>query len=76
MTMIFGVAGERPDMLRLALWGGGYVGLKPQAVSVRYIVSSVPRTPLFGFGIENEYIAGWGSGSWGASPDQLANLAA
>lgn len=71
MSMTFGVAGKIPSAVSLALLAGGYIPLKPEGVKVNYSVISVDNTPLFGFGVENEFIAGWGNGSWGVPPDQV-----
>lgn len=63
MTMTVCVSGTRPAPMRFAILAGRYVEFKPAAVSVRTIVPSEPG-PVFGWGVSNEYIAGWGSGSW------------
>ena len=64
MKVIFGLSGLLPPVVFLALWIGGYIPLKPAGVKARYIMTSVNRTPVFGWGVNNGYIGGWGTGSW------------
>lgn len=65
MTMYMGLAGGSPDAVTLALLTGGYLNLRPSGVEVLgYIVSSVPDTPIFGFGPSSLVIGGFGIGSW------------
>ena len=66
MSMLFALLGPAPDAVTLALLTGGYLTLKPAGVRVvSYVIPSVPNTPLFGFGVENTSIAGFGVGSFG-----------
>lgn len=69
MTVTFGVSGKIPSALWIALLSRNYVPLKPEGVHADYLITSVDNTPLFGFDVDNEYISGWDSGSWGAEPD-------
>jgi hypothetical protein len=65
MSIDIGVSGKRPTAIFLALLTGGYIPIKPEGVRVNYyVVPSVPG-PLFGFGVNNQYIAGFGTGVWG-----------
>jgi len=65
MTMRFGLIGGQPDAVTLALLTGGYLDLRPEGVEVTgYYISSVPNTPIFGFGSDNATIGGFGHGSW------------
>jgi len=68
MSMIIGVAGKIPSAVSLALLAGGYIPLKPEGVRVNYLVVSVDQTPLFGFDVQNDFIAGFDTGSWGIPP--------
>lgn len=63
MTMTVCISGSRPAMMRFAIFAGRYVQFKPAAVTVRSVVPSIPG-PVFGIGVENEYIGGIGTGSW------------
>ncbi|WP_427183519.1 DUF2612 domain-containing protein [Bordetella bronchialis] len=66
MSIDIGVSGQRPTAIFLALLTGGYIPIKPEGVRVNYyIVPDVPG-PLFGFDVDNEYIAGFDTGVWGA----------
>lgn len=69
MSMVFGVAGKIPSILFLALLSLGYVPLKPEGVQAIYAVPSVDNTPLFGFDVQNDNIAGFDTGSWAVDPD-------
>jgi hypothetical protein len=67
MSMTVAVAGNTPTPTMWALLISGLLDLKPGAVQIRnYLVASVPG-PLFGWGVENQYISGWGVGAWGAT---------
>ncbi len=66
MSMTIGVAGKVPSAVFLALLEGGYIPLKPEGVRVNFvIVTSVDGEPLFGFDVENQFIAGLDVGAWG-----------
>lgn len=68
MSITIGVAGKIPSAVSLALLAGGYIPLKPEGVRVSYLVVSVDQTPLFGFDVQNDFIAGFDTGSWGVPP--------
>lgn len=68
MSMDVGVVGPLPTQTAWAMLTNGLLDLKPATVQIRsYTVVSVPDTALFGFDVENEYISGWDTGSWGVS---------
>lgn len=67
MHMTLALLGTDIDAVTLALFRGGYLSLKPEGVAVTYITPTVPGAPYFGFGIDNEFVAGFGEGAWGAS---------
>ncbi len=69
MSMTFGVAGRIPSILFLSLLTRGYVPLKPEGVRAVYAVTSVDDAPLFGFDVQNEFIAGFDSGAWAVPPN-------
>jgi len=73
MSMTFGVAGKIPSLLFIVLLSRGYVPLKPEGVRADYLITTVDG-PLFGWDVDNEYIAGWDDGAWGASPDYFYEL--
>lgn len=65
MTMTVGISGAIPSAVTRALISGGYLHLKPEGVHVDYyFVASVNNTPLFGFDVSNQYLAGFDTGSW------------
>ena len=65
MTIDYGIAGTLPSAVFLALLRGGYIPLKPEAVHINgYYTPSVSNTPLFGFDVANNLIAGFDVGSW------------
>lgn len=68
MTITFGVAGVIPSALFIALLSQGYLPLKPEGVRAEYLIATVDG-PLFGWDVENEFIAGWDEGAWGAPPE-------
>lgn len=63
MTATVCISGERPAMMRFAIFAGRYVEFKPAGVTVRTVVPSAPG-PVFGIGVSNQYIDGIGAGSW------------
>jgi hypothetical protein len=66
MSITYGIAGNVPSALFLALLRGGYIPLKPEAVHINgYYVTSNPGGPLFGFDVENNLISGFDVGAWG-----------
>ncbi|AJC16818.1 DUF2612 domain-containing protein [Pandoraea sputorum] len=65
MSITVGISGKVPSALFLALLSGGYIPIKPQSVRISfYIVTSVSDSPIFGFDMSNEYVAGFDSGAW------------
>lgn len=67
MTITFGVAGVIPSALFIALLADGYLPLKPETVRADYLITTADG-PLFGFDVDNEFIAGFDDGAWGAPP--------
>jgi len=51
------------------------IPVKRSAVQRRYYFVSVDRSPLFGFGVNNRFIGGLGSGAWGVSAKWLLDHA-
>lgn len=73
MTSVYGLAGAQPTPLYVALLSAGYIALKPTGVSISYLITSSPGAPLFGFGVQNEMISGFDTGSFGISPSDYIN---
>lgn len=76
MAMTVCVAGKIPPLVYLFLLAQDLIAIKPEGVSVKYAVTSVNRAPIFGFGVQNDFISGFGSGSWGVDPDYFVNNSA
>jgi len=64
MSITVGVAGVAPGAVLAALLAGGYIPLKPAAVSIAsYAVLPTGATgPLFAWNRDTEALAGWGAG--------------
>lgn len=71
MSMVFAMAGILPNPLFISLFAGGYIPLKPAGVQAYYRFTSVNGTPLFGFDVQNGYISGFDTGSWGIDTLEL-----
>lgn len=72
MSILLGISGEIPSAVFLALLTGGYIPIKPEGVQMSvYVVTSVSGAPIFGFDMNNEYVAGFDVGAWGGSPDNV-----
>jgi hypothetical protein len=68
MHMAMALTGPIPDVVTQALFIGGYFDLKPAGVRIdKYYLPAEPNVPYFGFGVNNDNIAGWGIGYWGAT---------
>lgn len=68
MTMDIYVAGNRPSAVMVSLLKNGYLPIKPSGVHINgYTISSVSGTPMFGFDVSNQYIAGFDQGAFGVS---------
>ncbi|KVP84561.1 hypothetical protein WJ95_20595 [Burkholderia ubonensis] len=66
MSMTIGISGKVPSAVFLALLAGGYIPLKPEGVRVNYtIVTTVDGAPMFGFDMNNQFVAGFDTGAWG-----------
>lgn len=72
MAMTVAVAGKIPSKVDLALMDQGAFKIKPTGVAISYLVTTVDRTPLFGFDMDNDYVAGFDTGSFGAPPADVA----
>ncbi len=58
------LVGEIIDSLTLSLLSQGYIPLKPEGVRVNTYYTPVNSGPAFGWGVDSEFISGWGTGSW------------
>ena len=65
MSMTVGLAGHLPSAVLISLLHGGYLVPKPEGVRLNYISTSLDGSPIFGFDLNNGYIAGFDQGAWG-----------
>jgi hypothetical protein len=72
MQWQIGVANKIPDLVSLEIIAQNLIPVQPAGVYLDIKVITVDGTPLFGWGISNEYIGGWGQGSWGSDPSYVA----
>ncbi len=72
-TMEFAVAMTNwiPSPLLLEIFRGDYLPLNPAGVRSYHLVTSVQDTQIFGWGVDNTKIGGWGTGAWGVDPMYL-----
>lgn len=63
MTMTTALVGIVPDSVTVALFTGGYIGLRPEGVLNNFIIP-VDINPLFAWDTENSLLRGWDQGSW------------
>lgn len=68
MSVIYALSGILPSVLMLEIFGGEYLPLKVSGVSTYHLVTTVDGEPIFGWGIDNDVIGGWGAGTWGNTP--------
>lgn len=68
MAVIFAISGRIPSALELEIFDGEYLPLKAAGVTTYHLVTTVDEAPIFGWGINNSAIGGWGSGAWGNTP--------
>jgi len=69
MSMTLGLYGKVPDVLTQALFTGGYLDLRPEGVRIAKYVLPTADAPLFGFGIQNQAVSGFGTGCWARFTD-------
>ncbi|WP_066922806.1 DUF2612 domain-containing protein [Methylobacterium sp. CCH5-D2] len=70
-AVLLGVSGEIPPLHKLMLLAEDYLPARPVTVRGRTLVTTVDRAPLFGFGVDNAFIGGFGRGAFGAAPADL-----
>lgn len=65
MTMLVVFTGLIESVVTKTLIVGGYWNLRPAGVRITsFSKPSIPETPVFGWGVENSVISGWGTGCW------------
>ena len=73
LTMTIGVSGTLPSIVDLSILAQGLIPIQPAGVAINWAVTTVSGAPVFGFGVNNEFIGGFGRGAWGQSPDWVIN---
>lgn len=74
ISMAICVAGKIPSVVLLSILEQNLIPIKPAGVEADVVVTSVNGAPLFGFGAQNQYISGFGSGAWGVDPYAIIDL--
>lgn len=65
MSMSYIIIGPPLSAVMRGLLVNGQLTLKPAGVRIAgYFTPSVPGQPIFGWGVQNSLIAGWGTGCW------------
>lgn len=64
MSITIGFVGAPLTAIQQALLVGQYLPLKPAGVRIRYYAFPANAGPMFGWGVTNANLAGWGAGSW------------
>lgn len=73
MSMTLGVAQKVPSLLLLSIFARGYIPFRPGGVKAYYRVVSVTQTSMFGFDMNNNYVKGFDTGSWGVDPNYMVD---
>jgi len=71
VSMTIGVSGRIPEPVIVGLLAQGAIPIKPAGVTTTYSMVTVSDTPLFGFDVQNEFVSGFDTGSWGAPPERV-----
>jgi hypothetical protein len=71
MSMTIAISGKIPSVVDLEVLRQNLLGLEPAGVKVDYAVTSVDGAPIFGWGVDNDYIGGWGRGAWAISTETI-----
>lgn len=64
MSEMVAISGNVPSLTFQAALAGGYMQVRPAAVYAKYAFPTAPGGPLFGFGPETQFIAGFDHGVW------------
>ena len=69
MEMTIAISGQIPSVVELEVLAQNLIGIKPATVTVNYAITSVNGAPVFGLGVNNQYIGGLGYGALAVTPD-------
>lgn len=73
MTITVAVSGPAVDPVAGALLTGGYLALRSATIGISYAFPSGPSGPVFGWGVDNSFIGGWGDSTWAGSAPYLSD---
>lgn len=65
-------SGKLPDRISLYVLANDLIPIKSAGATVTYAVVSVNNAPMFGFGMDNGLVSGFGKGAWGVAPATVA----
>lgn len=68
------LSGKIPSAISLYVLANDLLPVKAMGALVNYAVASVDGAPIFGFGMDNGIVSGFGKGAWGAAPATVAQL--
>lgn len=71
MENVIAITNWIPSALMLEIFRGEYLPLSPSGVRTYKIVTSLQNVQIFGWGLDNNKIGGWGTGTWGVDPMTL-----
>ncbi len=71
LIMTIGIAGVLSNIVDLSILAQGLIPIQPAGVGINWAVTTVSGSPVFGFGVENLYISGFGVGAWGQTPQYV-----
>lgn len=72
LSMAVGVSGQLPNPVDLEILFQLLIPFKPAGVRIDWGCTTVDGTPVFGFDVESQFIDGFDIGSWGNTPDWVA----
>jgi hypothetical protein len=68
MSMTIGVAGKALSLTYLGILDQNLIPIKPAGIDTTYAVASTNNRALFGFDVQNEFVAGFDTGAFGVTP--------
>jgi hypothetical protein len=68
MRVVIGISGQWPPIFDVELLEQKIIPYSIGGVETQVLMVSEPAQALFGFGVNNQYIGGFGIGRWGADP--------
>jgi len=74
MTDAVCVSGLLPSIVVCFIVAQNLIPVKAAGITRKYYFVSVDNSPLFGFGVQNGFVSGWGTGAWGVSATKLQDL--